>query len=289
MVLTTLEAQNEKEIVAGTRVSLTPPDGFIKGENFTGYQKGEEAMINVMDLNGGNFYSNAASFTKEKFEANGIKVFEFEELTVGGYPAKYVKMQGDPNVISISMVFGDSTFSVMLVGVYPTDDQSLGEEIKESILSASYVKDLKVDPFSATFFSLDDSNTELRFSQANANMFIYTINGETKNNNGKPIVVVLPLPNDNSSTPQQTSESMMAGLQSKGLSNIEIINSSGTTINGYKAYELFAKGQMNGASANILIQTIINGENQLIIQGFQSGGTFDPEIIRKLSKTVKMK
>lgn len=287
--LTSLQAQEEKEIVAGTRVSIYPPTGFTKGQNFTGYQKGETAIINVMDLDGGNFYSNAARFTKENFEAKGITVLGFEALIIDGYPAKYVKMQGDPNTISINMVFGDSSFSVMLMGVYPSDKEDIGEEIKQSILSASYTKDLKVDPFATAFFSLDDSDSQLKFSQANTNLFVYTINGETENNDGKPIMLVLPLPNDNSSTPKQTSESMITELQGRGLSNVEYISSGNTTINGYQAYELLVKGTINEISTNILVQTIISGDNQIVIQGLQNGGTFDPEIIRELSKTLKMK
>lgn len=287
LAMTNLKAQ--EEIVSGTRVSIKPPDGFTKGQNFTGYQKGEEAVINIMDLNGGNFYSNAASFTKENFEARGIKVIEFEELKINGYPAKYVKMQAEPHIISINVVFGDSTFSVMAMGVYPSDDKSLGEEIKKSILSANYKKDFEVDPFENAFFSLDDSNSKLKFSQASANMFIYTVNGETERNDGEPIMIVLPVPNDVGSSPKQTAESMIAGLQSKGLTNVEYINSSSTTINGYSAYELLAKGTLNGASTTVLVQTIVSGENQLLIQGLQNGGTFDPDVFRELSSTVKMK
>ena len=51
-----INAQQPNELVAGTHVRLTPPEGFVKAKNFMGYQKGEEAVINVMDLNGGNYY-----------------------------------------------------------------------------------------------------------------------------------------------------------------------------------------------------------------------------------------
>ncbi len=121
-----VKAQNQKEIVSGTRVSIVPPSGFVKGENFTGYQKGEYAMINVMDLTDGNFYSNAETFTKEKFEAEGRAVFEFEEILIDGYPAKMAKAESAANTTSIFMVFGDSTFSAMLIGVYPSIDNLLG-------------------------------------------------------------------------------------------------------------------------------------------------------------------
>ncbi|MCW3788518.1 hypothetical protein [Plebeiibacterium sediminum] len=131
-------AQTTKEIVAGTHVMLTPPEDFIKAKNFTGYQKGEEAIINVMDLNGGNYYSNAASFKRETFEAKGLIVSEFEELKIDGYEAKLVVLKADANLIAINVVFGDSTFSVMITGTYSTLEPKIGEQVKASLLSASF-------------------------------------------------------------------------------------------------------------------------------------------------------
>ncbi|MEM9675087.1 MAG: hypothetical protein ACFB15_12860 [Cyclobacteriaceae bacterium] len=281
-------AQNESVIVSGTRVFMIPPEGFSSGKNFLGFQKGDEALINIMDLNGGNFYTNTATFDRDKFEAGGITVFDFREMTIDGYPAKYVVMQGEPTVITVNLVFGDSTFSTMITGMYPVHDESLGNEVKQSILSASYNKDVVVDPFVSTFFSLDDTETDLKFSQSSANMFIYTIDGQTENNENKPMMLVIPLPNDDTLTPKQTSEQMMTSLQGKGLESVEYISNSDSAINGYKAYELIAKGKMNGVEANVFIQTIVNGENQVIIQGIHEGGDFNPESFRKLSSTVQI-
>ena len=120
-------------------------------------------------------------------------------------------------------------------------------------------------------------------------MFAYTVDGDGDNTEGKPMMLVYPLPNDASTTPKKTSETIIAALQGEGLRNVQYISRGNTIINGYEAYELHATGEMNGTYLNIFVQTIINGDNQLIIQGLQNGGSFDPEDIRELSKTVKMK
>ena len=75
-------------------------------------------------------------------------------------------------------------------------------------------------------------------------------------------MMVLPLPYDNMSSPKQTAESMISGLRDKGLTEVEYISSSDERINGYEAYELIAKGQMEGEEAYLLVQTIIKGANQ---------------------------
>jgi len=120
-------------------------------------------------------------------------------------------------------------------------------------------------------------------------LFAYTVDGDGENTMGKPMMLVFPLPNDPSITPKQTSETIIAGLQNEGMRNVQYINSGSTTVNGYTAYELHATGEMNGTFLNIFVQTIVSGDNQLIIQGLQNGGAFDPKDIRELSKTVQMK
>lgn len=282
-------AQENSNIIPGTRVTMPEPKGFTKSQQFAGYQKGETAMINVMDLNGGSFYSNAATFSREKFESKGVEVLEYEELTIGGFPAKFIRVIAADQSHMMNAVFGDSTFSVMIMGAYLPGDKSAEETIRKSILSAGYNKDFAVDPFSNAFFSLDDSKSRLKYSNAAAGMFMYTIEGKEGNGPDQPMALVLPLPKDYFTTAKSMAESMIAGLQEKGMTDVEYIKESDEAINGYDAYEIWAKGIMGGANANILVQAIVKGENLLIIQGMQVKGEFDPEVIRELSTTVKMK
>ncbi len=281
-------AQTTKEIVAGTHVMLTPPEDFIKAKNFTGYQKGEEAIINVMDLNGGNYYSNAASFKRETFEAKGLIVSEFEELKIDGYEAKLVVLKADANLIAINVVFGDSTFSVMITGTYSTLEPKIGEQVKASLLSASYKKDIEIDPFANTFFSFNDTESELKFMQANANMFIYTINGSSDNQFEKPTLIVLPVPYDNMTSLKKMAESMIEQFKGKGLTEVEEVSYSGDSVNGYNSYQKVVKGTMGGKKVNLFIKIITKGDNQLILQGLQSGENLDLDKFNALINTVKM-
>src|ERR1700749_2945507 len=74
--------------IPGTRVYIIPAAGFKPAISFTGIQKGAQSAINVYDLVGGDFYSNAAQFSKSDFLYRGIKVLDYRELTIDGYPAK---------------------------------------------------------------------------------------------------------------------------------------------------------------------------------------------------------
>src|SRR6185437_8399292 len=66
--------------IPGTRLYIIPPPGFIVSKTFLGLQKGENSMINIMDLIGGNFNTNTATFNKEEFEKKGAKVFDFKGI-----------------------------------------------------------------------------------------------------------------------------------------------------------------------------------------------------------------
>lgn len=116
-------AQDGYMQIPGTRVLMKAPAGFEVISGFTGLRKGETSMIQVFDLNGGNFYTNAASFSKEEFEKKDMEVLSFTDVRVGGYPAKLAHMKGGDGEAKVySMVFGDSTFSVMMMGMYAGDD-----------------------------------------------------------------------------------------------------------------------------------------------------------------------
>src|ERR1700710_705897 len=68
--------------IPGTRLFIVPPPNFAVATNFVGLQKNDKAVINVYDLVGGDFYTNAATFNKAEFEKKGIKVFEYKEFSV---------------------------------------------------------------------------------------------------------------------------------------------------------------------------------------------------------------
>jgi hypothetical protein len=76
--------------ITGTRLYIIPPTNFKVATTFIGLQKGDKAIFNIYDLVGGNFYSNAATFSKAEFEKQGVRVFDYRDIKVNGYPAKYI-------------------------------------------------------------------------------------------------------------------------------------------------------------------------------------------------------
>src|SRR5450755_4711587 len=112
--------------IPGTRLYLIPPENFKVASTFLGLQKDAKTNLMVLDMTPGNFYTNAANFSKTEFEKKAVKVLEYKEVAVDGFPAKYIHAQNGTGDEEYSLVFGDSTFSTMLMAIFAQGDKTAG-------------------------------------------------------------------------------------------------------------------------------------------------------------------
>ena len=250
--------------IPGTRLFIIPPKGFTIAKSFLGLQKGEEAMIQVYDLDGGDFYSNAKSISRKKFEDNGFKVYDYSEFHLNAYPAKYVCVQGSALIHSHQLTFGDSTFSVMLITGFSSEDKETGEQIKNALLSVYYDPSLKVDPFATAHFTIDESATRYKFSMYSSNLYAYTPDGKKNDDKFSPLVTITQLPLEQGSTFETIAESMIKGINQNSFILIENISATRKTINGFEAYEKIIKGYFNRKKARFYY-LIFKQENRCIV------------------------
>jgi len=277
--------------IPGTRLYIIPPPNFTVASTFIGLQKGETSMINIYDLVGGNINTNAATFSKAEFERQGAKVFDFKEIKVNGFPAKYIHMQGDATAKAYSIVFGDTTFTTMIMTIYPVADEKTGNEIIKSLNTIYYDKNKKIDPFETAFFTLDDKVSKFKFFQYNANLYIYSIDGiENKEDKDAPIVLVSQFPKDNTMNAKSIAEMMIKKIQQYGLTNPELKNTTTDKINGYETYQTEVYGQMQGKSSLLFYCIVTKGNKAIVIQGISKKDIqTNLEEFKKMAKTVKIK
>lgn len=293
--------QNKEEIITektdqhinipGTRLFIIPPNGFEPSNSFTGLQKGENSAIQVYDLVGGNYNTNAKTFSKEGFENRGVTVQEYKELIVNGFPAKYALIQGDPSANTINLVFGDTTFSTMVLAIYPSYENSVEKEIKEAIQSIYYDKEMIVDPFVSAKFTLDDSKSIFKFAKSTSGLFLYSIGGVDKQSyEDEPFVMVSTFPKESSMTAESVALLMQNSLKSNGLTIDELKNKVTSKLDGKPTYEEEIHGTLNGQKS-IIYQLIVEDEEKIIsLQGILKS-ELDKNLIeiKKLSKTLKLK
>ncbi|OQP44548.1 hypothetical protein A4H97_09255 [Niastella yeongjuensis] len=282
---------NKHVHIPGTRLYIVPPANFTVSQTPAGLRNGDLAGITVTDLVNGNYYTNAASFNKAGFVQRGIKTYDFQEIKVNGYPAKYVSLQGDEKARMYWLVFGDSSFSTMVMGVYPAGDLTSGKAILGALNTIYYDKNEKIDPFAAAAFSLDDSQSKFKFFQFSTNMYVYTVGGkDNKNEPDAPFLVLTQMPIEKGMKAKNVGDMMLSKLEGYGLTHTEIKNASAEKINGYDAYEAEVHGQMHNKPSIMYQCVIANGDNVISMQGIAKDN-FDENIaaFKALAHTIKIK
>lgn len=289
-----LFAQNNNYVnIKGTRLSIIPPKGFVDAENFIGLKKDETTGIQIMDLVGGNFDSNTATYTKATFEKKGITVLEFEELKIDGFKAKFSHLKVTDGSESVQLVFGDSTFSVMVIGLFPTSSrEELFSEIKKAFLKIKYDKNLIIDPFASSAFKVEKNESKFKFAKASANMFMFSENGiDKKSYDDEPTVLITSLPFDNKdNTKEKLFEDLVNGLIAQGFIKKETKNESKKSINGYDTLEVECYFEQKSEPKLAFMTILINNNKAIIFYGMAQSN-FQENIIefKKLSNKLTIK
>lgn len=264
--ITTIKTEKHKNI-GGSRVFIIPPFGFTASDIFQGFQKGENGLIQIMDLNDGNYYTNAATFSPEKFSENGATVHSFSRYKINNDSVKRIEMSTPQGERMIAMVVGDSTYSVMFNCLWVAGDSAAGKAIREMLNTLYYDKAFTPDPMANAAFTLDEGVSAFAFAQSSGGMYIYSIDGKKDVSGGEPIITVMQTP----TAPEVNNESMQTVLFSKlqqyGMTNGKAITSVNIFINGVPAVETQYSGTLNG-SEKILYLLTANAKGKMIaIQG----------------------
>ncbi|KFF13777.1 hypothetical protein [Flavobacterium hydatis] len=265
--------------IPSTKVSIEAPENFKLSKSIVGLEKGNNAMIQISDLVGGNFDSNSRDFSRKSFEDKGVKVFDYKEFELDGYRAKYIHMQGQDNQEGMSIVFGDSTFCDMVMALFPANDKTIADQIKKALFSIKYDKNLKIDYLDLAVFKVNPNKSKFKFAQASGNMFTFSTDGVVKKSyENEPMFLIVPLPADYSVTKKQLSESILNGLTQNGFVLIEEKNIKTERVNGYDAYEIEAYGFLKGKKALVYLLIIRNIDKALALEGV-AYSDFDNELI----------
>ena len=169
----------------GTRVFLTIPSNYKLREKATSYQafeKNSVTGIQIIENVNDNFYRFKNEFLKKpsglKNRDNGnskaVKIGNFNGFFYTG-PFK------KPNEKSMILIFGDSSFAVTLIGVFPTTDKITEAEIINTFKTISYDKFINFDPLELENFKFDISITGFKYVPLiGMNSFTYSTDGKLK-------------------------------------------------------------------------------------------------------------
>ncbi len=276
--------------IPGTRLYVIPPPAYKLAGSFIGLERDSTALVNVFDLVGGNFYTNAATYTREGFERKGVEVFHYEGTRIAGFPAKYIVMAGEPGFKVSGLVFGDSSFSVAVMANYPETDVNAESEITSIFNSIIYDKTSTVDPFANAGFTLDDSQSLFRFAQFSAGMYIYSAGGKRPAGNpDEPVIMVTSVPSDGKNA-REISRLFIEKASEYGAGLLTVRNESDDALNGYNASQAELWGNHEGDTILIYQCVVVREDRAVSIQAIarKNGAMYLPEI-KKLINTFQFR
>jgi hypothetical protein len=260
----------EHRCVIGTHVYMIPPKDFANSKGYPGFENLDKGGIQVFDMVGDNFYGNNNSFSKEKIEKKGGKVEEIKELKINGFDAQYALVQADVPIKRLIFIFGDSTFSVMVLANFDKKDLDLEKQIKKTIETIYYDKKVKINPFSNAPFEIIDNNSRFQFTGFNTNMYSFSIESKQKQNDtNNPNISIMILPRVNE-TAKSISTSLNQSLERIGYMIDNIIDGKYQDKDGTKVFDTQVYGTFKNEKKLIYRYIIEDKESAIVILGSAS-------------------
>lgn len=255
--------------IPGTRVFIIPPYGF---KTSTGSMKGfikdeTTTFLSVTEFKGKSFAAEAANNSADKMRAKGFSVFLEEETTVGPYKARKMRI-GDGETSTVwQLLFGDDSFAVMVMGIYPPGDELSGKQIAEAIETVVYDKDMAVDEMAGMNYSIKPNDSRYRFLKMQAGLAFYSLDGNADlKNEDNSFLVLSQVPRENG-TAQSFAESALESTLRNGFTNPVIKSKGFLTINGNPAYEMEVECILKGKPVTVYIAVVNKEQTAVMVQG----------------------
>lgn len=280
---------NEHQNIKGTKVSLIPPKEFTDGLNFLGLQQAESgSSIMILDIPGP-YSETAKGITEENMLSKGVEVKKIENLTINQLPAIFVT--GTQNAYGniytkYILIIGTEKETIMINGVYPENLKKVGAEIKKSILTVFYETDKKINPFETLDYTIDVSETKLKFGKSMSNSLMFSVDGQVPTvSNDKTHLIVA-----KSFSQITTEDKKLFCINRLKQTPIEVENIEYTneiTIDGISGYEIFAKGKNKKLGETENIYQVILFSDKLYYIFFGTTNDESNKSIEEIKKVVK--
>ncbi|MGH9145925.1 MAG: hypothetical protein ACRD1Q_04400 [Vicinamibacterales bacterium] len=128
--------------IPGTKVSLTPPEGFSLAQQYPGFEgEVEQASIMVTELPGP-AADMVQALTKQALATRGLNLIAAQDAVINSRPARLFNIHqktANGDVLKWMLITGDHTMTIMVVGTFPAGSSpSTGSAIQHSLLTTSW-------------------------------------------------------------------------------------------------------------------------------------------------------
>lgn len=255
--------------IPGTHVFIIPPPGFIASTgSMKGFIKDETTtFLSVTEFSGKSFAAEAANNSAEKMRAKGFSVFIEEETNVGPYKARKMRIGDGENSTVWQLLFGNDSFAVMVMGIYPSGDELSGMQIAEAIETVTYDKDLVVDEMAGLNYSIKPNDSRYKYLKTQAGLNFYSLDGNADlKNDDNTFLVLSQVPRENG-TAQSFAEIALESTLRNGFSNPTIKSKGFLTINNNSAYEMEVGCTLKGKPVTVYIAVVTKDQTAVMVEG----------------------
>lgn len=261
-----ISIQQHRVDIPYTGVNINVPANATVAKTFNGVTC-SDAIIQVLELPGGNFFSAKANASRDSFEKKGDIVTDYKETSLNGYPARYLCVKLADAGYQHILMFGDSTFCTFVKATVSTANPVFNTTIKQDLLSIIYTRQHTTESLADAPFKLTDTVEQpFRFARSIFKTYSF-IAVDHEYNDTANISVSLELAPKDASVFLLT-DKLMAVLQKGGLRNIKTSSQTTKTINGYYAGETVATAYMNDKKIRLYIAVLQKDERNLCIVGY---------------------
>lgn len=286
-------AQTEKHtLIAGTKYSLIPPDGFEAVTNFSGFQNKQTGASIMLAEIPGPIEKVSEGFAADQLKAKGMTLLSKEIIDFNKAKATYIKLSQPANGITYLkqiLVFGDSKKTVLVNGIYPEAVKEIEAEIKKSLLSTSFNAMQTEAPLEAVSFKVNITGSDFKLAKFMGGSLLYSTDGKVPTE--KPVLVISPsIAKVATENRKQYSIERLKKLP-RGEFNV-LKKTNPVQIDNLEGYEIVADGITKDGKKQLVYQVMIfNGESDYYI--IVGTATENPENnlvnFREIAKTFQRK
>jgi hypothetical protein len=290
--ITTTKTDSHSNI-PGTKVLLIIPDGFEFSKSLPRIENKSNSYIQVMDLVGANYFLDSEKLIGNFIKKRNANILLEKDVMINNYSGKINVLETvdteNHKTHTIALAFGNSNFYTMIAGESKINDTVNYNLIINSLRSIYYDETKVIFPSDNANFTLDDTDSKLKFAGFTGGVFAYNIGGLDKAYY-YPLMTVMQFPVISRFDIKSSADNIIMNLSNAGIRGIKLINSEEGETNGHSSFIGEYSGIWNGKDALIYLHCVLLEKSFIVMQGV-SDNDLEGSLIefKKLSNTIKDK
>ncbi|MDQ8014551.1 MAG: hypothetical protein REI96_19030 [Flavobacterium nitrogenifigens] len=185
--------------VKGTKILIDNSGSYKYFDELKRFQKDSKNYFQIIEIPNQDYFKVMPNVINKinELEKQGGKLRIKKEFKLGVYNAYFALAPQGMDSEQIILGFGDSSFSVLVMGIFENNEKSRNEIVK-LVLSTYYDKNMKITLGDNLLFNLQLEDSKFKLSNVVGSVAFYTINNEQllSNNPYANNFIVSTLPND---------------------------------------------------------------------------------------------